>query len=168
MWWMIGSCQSNCGKLPRESRAALLTKMVERASFKGFSLVKGLEQSLIVFTRLNSPRLRPKGLSIIIFACRNPAFTVMIVSSDLTLGWWIVSHFIYPPITVMSSFSGKCTRRFSGFRPFIRPPASQTLQCLSLLLPVSYPSSSLMTFSWPGDKRRGTDGRFRDLNWLRI
>lgn len=54
------SCKSNCDKLPEELLPALLAKMVKRASFKGFSLLKGLHQSFLIFTSLNSPCLRPK------------------------------------------------------------------------------------------------------------
>lgn len=57
------SCKSNCDKPPRESLPALLTKMVKGLlSFKGFSLLKGLHQSFLIFKSLNLPRfhLRPR------------------------------------------------------------------------------------------------------------
>lgn len=54
------SCKSNCDELPKELLPALLAKMVKRASLKGFSLLKGLHQSFLIFTSLNSPCLRPK------------------------------------------------------------------------------------------------------------
>lgn len=129
----------------------------------------GYTRAFILLTHMNSPCMRPMWKSIILFAFRSPVSTVMknLLILSYADGRSVIFHNPKSPSLVF--FSGKCTRKFPNCTGLSSPlvPLSNTPVPLSATL-LFYPSSSLITLSWPRDKRRGTDGTSWELNWFKM